>query len=166
MLNEIFLFVTITVIIQRFIELFISHRNEKWLLKNGSVEFGKEHYKYIVLLHILFFVSMYIEFYLSKNIYFFLIPLILFLILQIFKIWLIISLGKFWNTKIFRIPGSPLIKTGLYKYFKHPNYFIVICEIFILPLIFGLYITSIIFSIFNAIALFVRIRTENEALKL
>ncbi len=74
------------------------------------------------------------------------------------------SLGRYWNTKIFRVPGAPLIKKGPYKFFKHPNYIIVVCEIAVIPLIFHLYRTAIVFSILNAVMLSVRIKEENKVL--
>ncbi|MFZ1321365.1 MAG: isoprenylcysteine carboxylmethyltransferase family protein [Ignavibacteria bacterium] len=156
------------VILQRLTELVISKRNEKWLLANGAVEYGGSHYKYIVLLHTLFFLSMIFEFYFIKresefNVinYFF---LVFFLILQTARISVLFSLGKYWNTKIYRIPNSPLIKTGLYKYLKHPNYAIVICELFAIPMIFDLYYTAIIFSVLNGVMLYFRISEENKVL--
>ncbi len=160
----------ILIIIQRIIELRISNRNEKWLLKNGGLEYGAEHYKFIVLLHLLFFFSMIIEFnWYGKNYelgiinYLF---LVFFFFLQGMRVWILRSLGKYWNTKILRISGSKLVKVGPYKYFKHPNYVLVACEIFTLPMIFNLYYTAIIFSILNAVMLSVRIKVENEALKI
>jgi methyltransferase len=80
------------------------------------------------------------------------------------KVWVISSLGKYWNTKIYRIPDARLIKKGPYIFFKHPNYAIVIAEIVVIPLIFHLYYTAIIFSLLNAIILSIRIRKENKAL--
>ncbi|MBV6479014.1 MAG: hypothetical protein HGGPFJEG_01775 [Ignavibacteria bacterium] len=164
----LFYLVITAVVFQRLIELYISRRNEKWLLKNGAVEYGRNHYKYIVALHILFFVSMITEFeikgrYSDFNIinYMF---LVCFTILQIFRIWVIKSLGKYWNTRIYRIHGSEIVNSGPYKYFKHPNYIIVCGEIFILPMIFKLYFTAVLFTILNAVVLYVRIKAENEAL--
>ena len=82
------------------------------------------------------------------------------------KISVIFSLGKFWNTKIYHISNIPLVRKGLYKYLKHPNYMIVIAEIAVIPLAFHLYYSVIIFSILNAIMLFVRITAENKVLKI
>jgi methyltransferase len=78
------------------------------------------------------------------------IMMVIFLLLISLKIWTIGSLGKYWNTKILRIPNSIFIKKGPYKLFKHPNYFIVICEIIVIPLVFHLYATAIVFSLLNA----------------
>ena len=92
--------------------------------------------------------------------------LALFFLLLAFKIWVILTLGKFWNTKIYRISDAPLIRKGPYIYFKHPNYMVVIAEIAVIPLIFHLYYTAIIFTLLNAIMLYVRIKEENKALQI
>ena len=60
------------------------------------------------------------------------------------------------------ITAISAIKSGMYKYIKHPNYVIVIAEIAVIPLIFNLYYTALIFSILNAMMLTVRIREENK----
>jgi methyltransferase len=158
------------VIVQRLIELVISNSNEKWLLSRGAVQYGASHYKFIVLMHVCFFLSL-IQEYIFHSIhkelnilnYSF---LVFFFLLQFGRVWVIASLGKFWNTKIFRIKKRPLVKTGPYKYFRHPNYIIVTLEILILPLVFNLYYTAIIFTIWNAIMLSIRIKEENKALNL
>lgn len=48
---------------------------------------------------------------------------------------------------------------------KHPNYIAVVAEIALIPLIFHLYVTAILFSLLNAAVLHVRIREENKVLK-
>src|SRR5690606_35717541 len=157
------------VILQRFTELIIAKRNAKWLISQGAIEYGKEHYKFIVLLHVFFFISMITEYWLGGRYadlnfinYSF---LVIFALMQFFRVWVISSLGKYWNTRIFRIPGRQLVAKGPYKIFKHPNYIVVIGEILVLPLVFNLFYTAIIFTILNALMLTVRIRTENKALE-
>ena len=162
-----YLFVSF-LILERIVELFLSKRNEKWLRENGAVEFGKEYYKYFILLHTLFFISLIAEFnirYIDFN-YSFInyVGLIIFVTVQFFRISIFMSLGKYWNTRILVIPDSKPIKKGLYKYHRHPNYGIVIIEIITIPLSFSLYYTLIIFSILNFLLLKVRITEENKAL--
>jgi methyltransferase len=154
------------IILLRIGELILSRRNEKWLLQNGAIEYGQNHYPLIVALHVLFIISLIIEYSMKRTVYYSSFLLVLFFLLLIFKSWIILSLGKFWNTKIYRIPNYPLIKKGLYRYFKHPNYMIVIIEIAVIPLIFHLYFTAAIFTLFNAIMLSVRIKEENKALNI
>jgi methyltransferase len=154
------------IILLRIGELVLSKHNEKWLLQNHAVEYGKNHYPFIVALHVLFIISLVLEYYLEKPISYNLVLLVLYFILLLFKGWVILSLGKFWNTKIYRISNSLLVKKGPYKYFKHPNYLVVIAEIAIIPLVFHLYYTAIIFSTLNMIMLWVRIKEENKALQI
>ena len=149
------------VISQRLIELIIAKKNEKWVRSRGAVEYGQNHYPFIILLHTMFIISMVIEYFWRSGI-FTSILLWVFFVLEILKAWVISSLGKYWNTKILRVPGSVFVKKGPYKLFKHPNYFIVICEIIIIPMVFNLYLTAIIFTILNAIMLAVRIREEEK----
>jgi methyltransferase len=150
------------VIIQRLSELYIARGNEKWLRSQGAVEYGKAHYPFIVALHTAFIISMIAEHIIRGDSQIEYIFLILFILLLLFKFWALSSLGKYWNTKIFRVPGAGPVKKGPYKLFKHPNYFIVVCEIAIIPMVFNLYYTAVIFTLLNAIMLTVRIRVENE----
>jgi methyltransferase len=149
-------------ILQRISELFIAKRNEKWLLKQGAVEYGKAHYPFIVALHTLFIISIIAEYVLRGRPPISWVFLILFLLVLSFKFWALLSLGKYWNTKIYRVPGVNPVKKGPYKFLKHPNYMEVVCEIAIIPLVFHLYYTSVIFTILNAAMLTVRIRAENK----
>ena len=149
-------------ILQRFTELYISKRNEKCLLSQGAIEYGREHYPYIVALHTLFIVSLIAEYYLLGGKPMSPIFLLLFVLLLVFKYWVLSSLGLYWNTKIYRIPGAVAVRKGPYKLFKHPNYVDVVLEISIIPLVFHLYYTAVIFSVLNAIMLSVRIRVENK----
>ena len=119
----------------------------------------------MIALHVSFFISLLVEYYFqtahSCNFYL----LFLFFALTALKIFVVASLGKYWTTKIYRIPNADLVKRGAYKYFKHPNYAIVVVEIAIIPLTFHLYFTAIVFSILNAVMLYVRISEENKILK-
>src|ERR1700744_3865773 len=149
-------------ILQRFSELYIARRNEKWLLQNGAVQYGQSHYPFMVAMHTLFIVSLIAEYNLRGSTSISYEFLIAFLLVLCFKFWALNSLGKYWNTKIYRIPGVYPVKKGPYKIFKHPNYGEVICEIAIIPLVFNLYYTAIIFTVLNAIMLSVRISVENK----
>ena len=158
----IFIIFITFLIFQRFTELYISKRNEKWLLSQGAIEYGREHYPYIVALHTLFIVSLIVEYYLTGGQPMSYIFLLLFVLLLTFKYWVVSSLGLYWNTKIYRVPGAVAVRKGPYKLFKHPNYVDVVLEIAIIPLVFHLYYTAVIFSVLNAIMLSVRIKVENK----
>jgi len=149
-------------ITQRLSELYIARQNEKWLLKQGAVQYGQSHYPFMVGMHTLFIVSLIVEYNVRDNTAFSYYFLLAFIAVLSFKFWALSSLGKYWNTKIYRVPGVYPVKKGPYKIFKHPNYMEVVLEIAIIPMVFNLYYTAIIFSVLNAAMLYVRISVENK----
>lgn len=162
----IFGFIVLLVIVQRLIELIVAKRNEKAMLAKGAYEVGAVHYPYMILLHSSFFVSLIIEGMFSNALqtpHYLL--LLLFLLLQVARIWCLLSLKSFWNTKILILPGAELVRKGPYAYIKHPNYVVVCLEILVLPLMFQAYFTAICFTVLNIIMLAVRIPVEERALK-
>lgn len=159
--------VLIAVIIgQRLIELRIAKHNERWMKARGAIELGASHYKWFILVHIAFFISLIIEASWTNVSYvpinYFLFSLLV--ITQILRYWCIVTLGRFWNTKIIVLPRVSPIKKGPYKYIKHPNYLVVAIELFVIPLLCQAYVTAILFPILHGILLCVRIPIENKAL--
>lgn len=148
-------------------ELLLARRNAEFIRRQGGYEVGGEHYPYLVLLHGLFFFYLYAEVYRRGLFFTPPVPLFLavFLAAQFVRIWCLVSLGKFWNTRIFILPGSSPIIKGPYRYIRHPNYVVVAVEMLTLPLSFGAVYTALLFSIINAVVLKVRIRSEEKALK-
>lgn len=156
----------IGIIIQRLIELVIAKNNEKWMKERGGIETGQKHYKWFVFIHCLFFIAIFAEVYYNGRedyaVNYFLLSM--FLVTQFLRIWCIVSLGRFWNTKIIVLPRVALIRKGPYKYVKHPNYIIVGIELLVIPLLFGAYLTAVIFPIIHLILLKIRIPKEEKAL--
>lgn len=152
------------IIALRIVELIIARSNEKWMRAQGAIEYGQAHYPFIVALHSLFFVSLIVEYSLSDKQHLYPILILVYMIVVTIKFWVIGSLGKYWNTKILRIPNAVLVKKGLYKYIKHPNYVLVVAELLLIPLCFQLYVTAIVFGLLNALMLRIRIKEENRVL--
>lgn len=150
------------VLLQRLIELWIARRNTARLLGEGAVEHGGEHYALLIILH---------GTWLAALVYF--TPpgtpvnyawLAVYLLLQLARVWVISTLGRFWTTRIITQPGEKLVHRGPYRYLRHPNYAIVTAEIAVLPLVFGHWQIALVFSLLNLLVLRERIRAENEAL--
>ncbi len=80
------------------------------------------------------------------------------------RAWVLITLGPRWTTQIIVLPGERLVKRGPYRFINHPNYWVVIGEIAVLPLVFGLWKIALVFTLLNAAVLTVRVREENRAL--
>jgi methyltransferase len=156
------------VILQRLIELLIARKNEKWMKAQGAMEFGRNHYQYMVCMHIIFFTSLCIEKIALNREISSLWPflLVFFLLVQGIRIWVITSLGRFWNTKIIVLPNSEVVRKGPYRLIKHPNYLVVSVELIVLPLLFKAYATAILFTLLNMVILSIRIPQEEKALEM
>lgn len=149
------------VTLQRLSELRICKANTARLLAAGAREHAPDHYPLIVAVHTLWLTTL-----------FWLAPgqpiswpfLILFALLQLGRVWVLRTLGPRWTTRIIVLPGAPLVTGGPFRFVSHPNYLVVIGEIAVLPLVFGLWEVALVFSILNAIVLTIRIRAENRAL--
>ncbi len=149
------------VTLQRLGELALAERNTRRLLSRGAHEVGRGHYPFIVAVHAGWLITLWL---LGPGPPIHLLPLALFVALQAARVWVLASLGTRWTTRIIVLPGAPLVRSGPYRWVDHPNYLIVIGEIFVLPLVFGLGEVALLFSLLNGIVLWVRIREENKAL--
>ena len=149
------------VTLQRLFELWLSRRNTQRLLARGAVEHGAGHYPLIVAVHLLWLGALW---WLAPGRPVALAWLALFLLVEAARLWVLSALGERWTTRIIVLPREELIRRGPYRFIDHPNYLVVICEIFVVPMIFGLWQVALIFSLLNAAVLAVRIRQENRAL--
>ena len=149
------------VTLQRLGELVLAQRNTGRLLARGAVEVGACHYPLIVGLHGAWLAGLW-AFGWDQPVS--LAWLALFIVLQLLRVWVIATLGERWTTRIVVLPGASLVRRGPYRFLDHPNYAVVVAEIAVLPLAFGLSTFAIVFSILNAAVLWIRIRAESRAL--
>jgi methyltransferase len=150
------------VTLQRMGELVLARRNTTRLIARGGREVGAGHYPLIVLLHGGWLAALW-ALALDRT------PdfawLAIFVVLQLLRIWVIATLGERWTTRIIVLPQAPLVAAGPYRFVSHPNYCVVAAEILVLPLVFGLVWYGVVFSVLNGLVLWLRIRTEEAALK-
>ena len=146
---------------QRIGELLLSRRNTRRLMAKGAIEVGPGHYPLIVLVHAAWLAGLWL---LGWNRPVEPVWLGVFLVLQACRIWVLATLGERWTTRIIVLPGAPLVRTGPYRLLSHPNYVVVAGEIMSLPLALGLPVYGVVFSVLNALVLWVRIRAESRAL--
>ncbi len=150
------------ILFQRLGELALAHYNTRRLLTQGGVEHGAEHYPFLVVLHGGWLAALVLRTPLDAPVDEF--GLALFVLLQVGRLWVLTTLGPYWTTRIITVPGAPLIRSGPYRYLKHPNYAVVAGEIAVVPLMLGDLAVAVVFSGLNALLLAVRIRAENAAL--
>lgn len=150
------------VALQRLSELVYARRNDRLLRAAGGVEHGARHYPILVGLHTAWLAALFVSVPagapLSTG------PLAGFLLLQVVRVWTLISLGRFWTTRVIVVPGSQRVRRGPYRFLRHPNYLVVALEIPLLPLVFDAWPLALGFGVANLLVLAWRIRVEERAL--
>lgn len=148
------------ILLQRGAELVIARINTRRLLARGAHEVGADHYPFMVAMHALWLICL-IVFGHDRNVD----PWWLgaFAVLQILRLWILAALGSRWTTRIIILP-EPLVRRGPFRFLRHPNYTLVVAEIIVAPMVLGLVWVAALFTLLNALMLWVRIRAENAAL--
>ncbi|MDG2243272.1 MAG: isoprenylcysteine carboxylmethyltransferase family protein [Rhodospirillaceae bacterium] len=155
--------ILVCVALQRLGELVLDERNTSALMADSGVEFGARHYPLFLILHSSWLISLFAwTVWKSPEVHWILFGV--YLLLQAARVWILTTLGRFWTTRIIIVPGAPLVTSGPYRFVRHPNYWIVIFEIALLPAVLGAWEIAVVFSLMNAALLFHRIRVENAAL--
>jgi methyltransferase len=149
------------VTLQRLGELAVARHNTGRLLARGAVEVGADHYPLVVSVHTAWLIALWVW---GRDQDVGLFALAAFVMLQGLRLWILATLGSRWTTRIIVLPGEPMVASGPYRYFSHPNYAVVAAEIALLPLALHLPWLALIFSIANAAVLVIRIRAEAHAL--
>jgi len=152
---------------QRTSELALSARGAKRLRARGAREYGSGHFPLLVGLHVLFPLALAAEFLWLHARPWASWPAWLALLLgaQALRFWSMRALGERWTVRILVVPGEPLVRGGPYRFLRHPAYVAVALELLAAPLLFGAWRTALVIGALNAIALGIRIRAEEAALR-
>ena len=149
------------VAMERVAELVFAERNTRALKRQGAVEVGRGHYPLLVMLHAAWLAALVRWVPAATR------PdpvlILVYLALQFVRLWAILSLGRYWTTRILTL-DAPLARGGPYRYLRHPIYAVVVAELALLPLAFGAWRIMLVFSIINLVLLAWRIRIEDAAL--
>jgi methyltransferase len=151
----------IFVTLQRFAEFIWDRQNTARLIAAGAVEHGKSHYLFFAGTHAVWLAGLWALGWARAVEPIWLVP---FALLTIGRYWVMGTLGRRWTTRIVVLAGAPLIKSGPYRFVRHPNYIVVIGEMVVVPLALGLPAFALAFFAIYACAATIRIRAENDAL--
>jgi len=151
------------VTLQRLAELVIARRNTRRLLAEGAVEIGARHYPLLVLLHTGWLAALWILAISGQATIWW--PAVAgYAVVELARTWVMASLGRYWTTRIIVPRKAPVVRSGPYRFLRHPNYWVVAFEIALLPLALGSWTLAVVFSVLNAAVLFWRIRVEEGSL--
>ncbi|QIP83103.1 isoprenylcysteine carboxyl methyltransferase family protein [Streptomyces sp. Tu 2975] len=154
---------------ERVVELVVARRNAAWTLARAGVEHGRGHYPVMVALHTALLAGCLIEVAIGDRPF---VPALgwsmlgIVVLAQALRWWCIRTLGPYWNTRVIVVPGARLVRTGPYRFARHPNYVAVVAEIAALPLVHSAWLTALVLTAANAVLMGVRVRCENTALAL
>lgn len=150
-------------VVQRLTEVAVSNRNHRHLLANGGIEFGRKHYPFMVALHVAWILALLLavppQTPLSQPL------LALFVVLQLVRVWVMLTLGSLWTTRVILLPGAQRVRSGPYRFLKHPAYVNVSLELAAVPLMFGAWHVAAAATALNLVVMRMRIPVENRALR-
>ena len=152
---------------ERVAELVVSARHASGLLRRGGTEYGFGHFPVMIALHVGLLAGCVLEPLLGNRAF---IPalgwpmLVVTVLANVLRWWCVATLGPRWTARVIVLPGAPLVRSGPYRWFAHPNYVAVIIEGAALPLAGSAWITACTFTVLNAALLTVRLRCETRAL--
>jgi methyltransferase len=154
--------IVLLLVLQRLAELLLAGANARRLRAAGAVEHGAWHYPLFVLLHAGWLLALFLMVPPTAAVSWSLVAL--FLLLQAGRLWVIVSLGRFWTTRVLSLPEAPLVTAGPYRLCRHPNYLLVAGELLVLPLAFGAWPIAVVATALNLPLLWLRVRVEEAAL--
>jgi methyltransferase len=146
--------------LQRLSELGIAARNTKALLLRGAYERGARHYPVMVALHATWLATLWLFGWNHEAAAPFVVA---FALLQCARLWVLLTLGRRWTTRIIIAPDIAPVTSGPFRWVRHPNYLVVALEIPCVSLALGLVWHAALFAALNFAMLWWRIREEDRA---
>ena len=146
--------------LQRLSELVIASRNTKALLRAGAYEHGAGHYPVMVAFHATWLATLWFFCWNHAAVAPF---VVVFSVLQLARVWVMLTLGRRWTTRIIVMPGLPAVTSGPFRYVRHPNYVVVALEIPCVSLALGVAWHAALFGVLNLAMLWWRVDAEDRA---
>lgn len=166
--SPLFAIVYLAMLAERGFEILLNRRNSRRLAARGAQWLGRhDGFDLILAAQALLFVGVALEVGLARwsgihpLTWLFLIALVL---AQVLRYWAITTLGDRWNIRVVTVTDAPRVMGGPYRWLPHPNYLAVMVEAVALPLAFGAYATAALVGAVQFVALWRRIRIEEQQL--
>jgi methyltransferase len=119
--------VGLLIFVPMLIEAARARRNERAQMARGGIEPEDDVYNIMRIVYPMAFVAMLAEWVLrpgtataSTAVVVF--GAVVFAAAKTIKWWAILALGRCWTFRVIVVPGDPLVASGPYRYFRHPNY--------------------------------------------
>lgn len=164
----LFAFVWITVVVQRLFELRLSARHETALENRGGFAVPGSRLFPIVIAHVVWLALWAWEVVVhgARPPAVWPVWAVVAIAAEALRWWAITTLGPRWTTRVFALPGQPLVTSGPYRWFSHPNYLAVAVETLALPLAFGAWRAATVGLTLYLSTLALRLPAERRAMAL
>jgi methyltransferase len=161
--------VLLVFVVARATESWINRRHTRTLQRQGAVAIRPDGFLGIAATQALTFVAIIVEGFLMMQpgalLWRGTVPFLVVAACAILlRHWCIATLGDRWTFRVWILPEAPLVRSGPYRFLRHPNYLAVFLEYVAVPLAFALWTTALIVIPIGAATLLYRKRIEETAL--
>jgi isoprenylcysteine carboxyl methyltransferase (ICMT) family protein YpbQ len=167
-MNKTIIIVMATFFLIRLMTLIFSIKNETRLKNEGAIEYGKTNSTLMALLHIFYYLGSFFEAHIRQVQFdgITVIGIYLYSFSIIILFYIIHELRAIWTVKLLIAKGHRLNNGFIFKYFRHPNYFLVVIpELIAVSLICKSWILSLSIFPLYLISLGLRIRQEEKVMR-
>ena len=155
------------VALTRLVELGISRKHRRSLLRRGARAVSERGFAGMVLLHVAIPSAAIVEVLLARRsvpVWFASTAAVGVLLANALRIAAIRSLGEHWNVRVVDSTSLGTVSSGPYRFIRHPNYLAVFLELLLLPLVGGAWLTAAVGAALHAVVLKRRIAVEDAML--
>lgn len=148
--------------------LAVSAKNEQMLRRTGAVEIGARNTRVLIAVHLAFYLGAVIEAWVRvpSTDTVMIVGVAFYLFGAAILLLVVRTLGRLWTVRLLLAPDHELVRTSLFRYIRHPNYFLnILPELIGLALALHAWMTLAIGLPLYAIPLAIRIRQEERAMR-
>ncbi len=145
---------------ERLAEALFARNNAKGLLRRGGVEVGAKYFPLVVMLHVSWLGTMW---YFGASRPLQPVWVAVFLAIEVARFWVLVSLGRGRTSRLFTMPQQ-VAPRGPFRWTSRPDQIVVVAEMVVLPLCFGLPDLALVFCLANLAVLILRVEAENRAM--
>lgn len=155
-------YLALAILAQRVIENIHGAYNMRRLLARGGREVGRGFYRVVPVVHLSWIAALFFLIPADAPVAWWLIGV--YGVLQICRYAVILTLGPYWTTRTITLDDAPVVRRGIYRYIRHPNYVVVLAEVVIMPLAFGAWEIAAIWGAAHTAMLGYRVYLEEKTL--
>jgi methyltransferase len=150
------------ILAQRIVESACARANAKRLLSEGAIEHAVDFMPAVIVTHLAWIASIFLLIPADTEIVWGFV--MAYAVLQPARYWTLFTLGRYWTLRMISLDTAPVVTTGPFRFFRHPNYVVIVLETMAVPLSFGQWRLCLIMTPIIASVLYYKMKVEDAAL--